>query len=393
MNLSEIRLLQQFRDYPSVSIMLQLRREQWGPSGSRTRLEFMVNEVQRRLQRTAVPLEDVVAVIKNIRALIDTVDFKEKAGSSVAILANRYLAKKTFLPNFVKENIAIGESFSLRALVNSATRAPHFRVLLLSPKEIRLLAGNSAGLRDSDTNQFPMTHPAKIHSSFEQAHLQTFFGQADGYVADLCADDASPLILIGTARDIAVYRAITAIPHGRIAGILAFAPGSSELWISQMHPCCLSLVKEYENRQRVGALRALDEALATDNYATGIHEVWRRAEEGRCKTLVVEENYQCPATVQDDFLRVETANLGDRCGPKFLPDAIDTLIERVLANGGNVSFVDDGTLTRFGQVAAVLYDRQTTVLSTETNTANAPNIVPPIDITWPSRVKVTTGHN
>lgn len=393
MNLSEIRLLQQFRDYPSVSIMLQLRREQWGPSGSRTRLEFMVNEVRRRLQRAAVPADDVRAVIKNIRALVETVDFKEKAGSSLSILANRHLAKKTFLPNFVKENIAIGESFSLRALVNSASRAPFFRVLLLSPKEIRLLAGNSTDLRDANTNQLPMTHPAKIDPAFEQPHLQTFFGQADGYVSDLCADDAAPLILIGTARDIAVYRAITGIPHDRIAGILAFAPGSSDLWLSQMHRCCLNLVKEYEERQMGIALRALETAVAEDNYATGIHEVWRRAEEGLCKTLIVEKNYYCPAIMQDDFLRVESGDLGDRCGPNILPDAVDTLIETILAEGGNVCFVHDGNLTRFGQVAAVLYDRPTSIATMELKTPSAVNIAPPVDSMLTSRVKVTTGHN
>lgn len=393
MNLSEIRLLQHFRDYPSVSIMMQLRREQWGPSGSRTRLEFMVNEVRRRLQRAAVPAADVAAVIKNIRALIETVDFKEKAGSSLSILANRHLAKKTFLPSFVKENIAIGESFSLRALVNSASRAPYFRVLLLSTKEIRLLVGDSAELRDANTNQFPMTHPAKIHPAFEQPHIHTFFGQADSYVSDLCADDAAPLILIGTARDIAVYRAITAIPHERIAGILAFAPGSSDLWLSQLHRCCLNLVKDYEERQMVIALRALETAVAEDNYATGIHEVWRRAQEGLCKTLIVEKNYYCPATLQDDFLRVESADLGDRCGPNILPDAIDTVIQKILAGGGNVGFVHDGNLTRFGQVAAVLYERPTSIATMELKNPKASIIAPPVDSTLPSRVKATTGHN
>lgn len=403
MNLSEIRLLQQFRQYPSITLMLPVNSEPGGVRSSRIRLESMMHDVRRRLEQN-VSASDLILVLKNLRTVIDTLELKDKNARGLAILINRHMAKKIFLPRTVKERLTISESFSYRELVNSCSRAPVFRVLLLAPTEIRLLIGHNDYLRDANLNQFPMIHPSRVHASFEQAHIQTFFGQADSHLDSLRENETAPIILVGAARDVATYQAITSTPREKIAGTLSSSPGSSELWLSQLHTRCLHMMREYEHRQIAGTLKDLERAVAEDNYATGIHEVWRRAGSGRCETLIIEKNYFCPARVENGRLRIEQAHSGDEFGPALLPDAIDDVIEKVVSSGGNVCFVNEGDLARYGHVAAVLSaganrelsrgassepDREQTGQQSRTQSITPP----PVEIALPLREKVTTGHN
>ena len=52
---------------------------------------------------------------------------------------------------------------------------------------------------------------------------------------------------------------------------------------------------------------------------------------------------------------VETAFAGENGSPLFLKDAVDDVIEKVLASGGDVEFVDEGLLDQYGHIAVIEY--------------------------------------
>jgi hypothetical protein len=95
----------------------------------------------------------------------------------------------------------------------------------------------------------------------------------------------------------------------------------------------------------------LSQAVSVNRHASGIDQVWRAAFDKRCQTLLVETGFEHPADVAPD---------GDRLlpysgrGAAALDDAVDEVIERVLADGGEVYFYDPGVLDLHQGVAAVL---------------------------------------
>jgi len=103
--------------------------------------------------------------------------------------------------------------------------------------------------------------------------------------------------------------------------------------------------------RRTRALARLNEAVSVNRHASGIDQVWRAAFEKRCQTLLVETGFEYPA---------ELAPQGDRLlpyggrGPAALDDAVDELIERVIAGGGEAFFYEPGVLDLHQRIAAVL---------------------------------------
>lgn len=75
------------------------------------------------------------------------------------------------------------------------------------------------------------------------------------------------------------------------------------------------------------------------------------AQAGRGKLLLVEKNYHVPAILNEKgkFELVEAVG-----GTDVMDDAVDEIIEAVLAMGGNVAIVDDGSLADHRHIALTL---------------------------------------
>src|SRR5262249_62410158 len=103
--------------------------------------------------------------------------------------------------------------------------------------------------------------------------------------------------------------------------------------------------------RRPGALARLHEAVSASRHASGVDQVWRAAFEKRCQTLLVETGFEYPADLspQGDRLLPYSGR-----GAAALDDAVDEVIERVIAAGGDVFFYDPGVLDLHQRIAAVL---------------------------------------
>src|SRR5262249_56019628 len=103
--------------------------------------------------------------------------------------------------------------------------------------------------------------------------------------------------------------------------------------------------------RRTRALVRLGEAVSANRHASGIDQVWRAAYEKRCQMLLVETGFEHPADLapQSDRLLPYSGR-----GAASLDDAVDEVIERVIADGGDVFFYDPGVLDLHQRIAAVL---------------------------------------
>jgi hypothetical protein len=111
------------------------------------------------------------------------------------------------------------------------------------------------------------------------------------------------------------------------------------------------IVQTVRNAQQDDALKTLDAAVSAQKFVSTIGEAWRLAQEGRGKLLVVEKGYHEPAILAANGGIELVAEPG---GTEVIDDAVDEIIEAVLANGGEVVLVEDGSLEQHQRIALVL---------------------------------------
>ena len=101
-------------------------------------------------------------------------------------------------------------------------------------------------------------------------------------------------------------------------------------------------------------LNQLEDAAGKKKLAVGMRDVWREAMSDKGRLLVVEKNYIFAAQhgSSDEFIYKATEPYNKF---SYIKDAVDDAIEKVLENGGDVEFVDEGVLKDYHQIALVQY--------------------------------------
>jgi hypothetical protein len=355
---SELQRLQGHHEYPSISVLAPTHRT--APANKRDRI-VVKNLVAKGLKRLYDEFKkrDVAALVEKLNKLVDQVDW-EHSLEGLALFAGRDVATAVPLPFKVKARVAIDADFATRDLVFALNRSPRYRVLVLTEKPARLFEATTNLLTEHTTKPFPMIHKGPGGASRlpggqginrsavrDESHRQ-FFRQVDEALGSIQKEDHLPLVVVGIDRYLAFYQEITKDSEA-IVGLVA---GSHD----KPSPSALGKVvwpvfKAGSTLKRTRALVRLSEAVSVNRHASGIDQVWRAAFDKRCQTLLVETDFEYPADLAPE---------GDRLlpysgtGAAALDDAVDELIERVLADGGEVFFYEPGVLDLHQQIAAVL---------------------------------------
>jgi hypothetical protein len=277
----------------------------------------------------------------------------------LALFASRDVATAVHLPFRPRARVVIDATFATRDLVFSLNRSPRYRVLVLTEKPTRLFDATTNVLTEYTDKPFPMVHkgpggasrlpggPGINRSAVrDEAHRQ-FFRKVDEALNAIQKEDPLPIVVVGVDRYFAFYQEVTKNPDA-IVGVVA--RNHDEPSPSALGKLVWPVFKSGATLKRTRALVRLKEAVSVNRHASGIDLVWRAAFEKRCQTLLVEIGFEHPADLapQGDRLLPYTGQ-----GESALDDAVDELIEKVLADGGEVFFFDPGVLDLHQRIAAV----------------------------------------
>jgi hypothetical protein len=357
-SLSELRRLQSHRDYPSVSILAPTHRT--APANKRDPIvvKNLVTEALNRLE-AEFPKREVAAVVKNLNKLVSKVDWAHTL-DGLALYASREVATAVDLPFKVKARAVVDATFATRDLLFTFNRAPRYRVLVLGEKPTRLFDAQANVLTEVTAKPFPMTHKgpggaSKLpggkginRSAVRDESHREFFQKVEAAVAELQKHDPLPIVLVGVDRFLAFYQEVASDPDA-IVGLVA---GSHD----QTSPSALGKLawpafQAGATLVRTRAMVRLNEAVRANRHASGIQQVWRAAYDKRIQILLVEQDYEYPADLAPDGASL-VEYTGQGAGA--LDDAVDEVIERVIADGGRVYFYDPGVLDLHDQIGAVL---------------------------------------
>ncbi|MBV9390052.1 MAG: hypothetical protein JOZ78_26815 [Chroococcidiopsidaceae cyanobacterium CP_BM_ER_R8_30] len=351
----DLHQLQSLLKVPALSILLPTHRTSPDNKQDPIRVKNLVDEATERLA-TEFSWRELEPLLKRLETLVSEIDYPYTL-DGLALYVSHDFAKLYYLPFAVPARVVIDQTFATRDLVYGMHRALRYWVLLLSQSSTRLLAGTAQILEEVHDRNFPiqMTGPGattalpyEADSSYLDDRHRRFFQQVDRAFISYAKDDELPLIVGGVDRQISFFQEVSQYKP-LIADTLT--GNFDRATIHELTPQVWSIVQNLRETQRANALQELEHAVSAQKVVSTIEEVWRLAQEGRGKLLLFEKNYHVPAIVTEDG-RLE---LVDQVGSmEVMDDAVDEIIEVVLAKGGSVAIMDDGALSIHQHIALIL---------------------------------------
>ncbi len=359
MNQHDVRLLQQIRNYPAVTITLPTHRIAPQNRQDPIRVRNLVNEATNRLLGE-FSRREISPLLTRLEELTNSIDYRF-ALDGLALFVGQDIARAVYLPFAVKERVVVDETFFTRDLVLNLHRSPRYWVLALSEQPTRLYEGLRDTLIEVQEEGFPLVHTGPggsgalpggagvSRSAYRDERHRQFFRQVDETLKVFMRDDPLPLALVGVDRYLAFFDQVTS----HKSAIVTTVTGSHDKTPAhELAKIVWPMVKANYAAERQQTLQELDRAVSERRVVSTVGEVWRLANEGRARLLAVEEDYHVPARL--DPSGTHLIPVDDATEPGVIDDAVDEIIETVMNKGGQVRFMDNGQLDRYSRIAVIL---------------------------------------
>lgn len=215
----------------------------------------------------------------------------------------------------------------------------HYYVLSLSEDTSRLYEAFRESLIDIDNTLFPVRAlKVPAESELSVGHRQTLLGVLDDNFGEYYDREPLAMVLAGSARNREAFTSLTRHANVIIGNTKSDHSDTSTVDLGHI---TWDIVKHVMARAGGKLARQLDAAERQHKLRVGIDAVTKSVDSGAGATLLVEESYQ--AVAENDALLLDEEE-----------SVVDIVIEKVLALGGNVLFVAEGSLSSVDRIALIL---------------------------------------
>jgi hypothetical protein len=360
MNLTteERSVLKAQKYYPSVSVILPFDVKVSLKEELQHQLKLASDEVRRQLRENYAE-EIVLPVLEKLEAQVGNVDFSSDR-KSIAIFVSPVLAKTFYLDVAVEPKIILDESFEIRDLIYAKQATFKYLVLLLSGKHAKLFLGSNHHLvklrlesashsaaydKDLAERVLNFSDPDDVRDNL----IEKFVRHTDDGIDAAVRSYGLPLFVVAPQRIGSEFRRIS---RHKIDGLVFgnYDDASTSDIVAAVAP----ELDKWQAEKTAGILGRLQDAMKAKKLICGVSGIWGAAKDKMGRLLVVEKNFQVAADHTDSahFIRRHNGDQGDGL---YIKDAVDDIIEMVLAGGGEVVFVEDGALNEFLHIALVTY--------------------------------------
>lgn len=345
---------------PAVSIIVPFEPKMSLKAELMHTLKISTDNVEKELQKN-YPEEITELVIRKLGTLISNLNFNTHK-KSIAIYVSPVFEKVLYLDLAVEEKIIIDESFEIRDLVYCKKQAHRYLLLVLSAKKSEMFLGNSESFVRIITNSPESLNPdekdgpEKVanfsdQSAFKEKLMEKFLHHIDNKLDLILKSYQLPLFVFGTERILGHFKKVTRHNASVIEYISGNYVGATEL---QLKEALTPHIGDWTKIKQKKLLNELNEAINSKRLVYGMKDVWRQAMNHKGRLLLVEKNYMYAAEHSSEkeniYKAIEPYN-------KFscIKDAVDDVIEKVLGNGGDVEFVEEGMLKDYHHIALIQY--------------------------------------
>lgn len=359
MNRNEIINLQAIKEYPSVSILSPTHRTFPENQQDNIRVRNLIKEAKNRLTKEFGKRESEI-LVKKLDDIADEVDYNN-ALDGLAIFVNKHTSKIFYLPFKVLERVIIDETFATRDLVFAINRSPRYWVLALSEKPTRLFEGFHDTLNEIKNDDFPVEYegPAETESlpggkdiknpTYGADQSKSFFRNVDNKFNKYFKEEKLPIGLLGVDKNLSFFNEVAS----NIEHVITSVSGNyDKLSPHELSKIIWTPMKKEFNKARQEVFGRIEKAINSKKFVSGIDEVWQTTEQGKGDTLIVEEDYHVSAKVDSNTQHLILTDIKDKSGA--MEDAVDEVIEKVIAKGGKVVFVNNNSLEKYSRIAMIL---------------------------------------
>jgi hypothetical protein len=359
MNYHDIKEISKIKGEPCVTITLFTHRTAPRNQQDKIRLENLVKQAEIQLLEK-YDKNQAAPVIERLKNLARDIDYQNTLDGLV-VFVNASFARTFYLPFNIGERVVVQDSFHTRDLVFAMNRTPRYWVLVLSEKPTRLFEVSRKEFIEVDEGEFPMTHEGPggeqalpggfgiKRSGYRDEYHRKFFRSVDNALRPFLLDDPLPLVVVGVDRFLAFFNKMTQHQDWIIASLKGSHDSSS---VHELGELVWPLVKVALDEKRQQVFAELEQAISDRKYASSVGEVWRMANDGRGRLLIVEEDFHYPAKIDEKTGQLVPAE--DPTAPGVITDVVDEIIETVLRKDGKVVFVDKGKLQNHRGIALIL---------------------------------------
>lgn len=224
----------------------------------------------------------------------------------------------------------------------------HYYVLSLSEKTNRLYECFRGTLIDVQNQGFPVEPSTPIHNQTDyEDRLRNLLRATDRRFSHYFQQEPLRLIVVGEKRVRSVFESVTEHQDIVIGSVEGDHTATSPRDLGQI---VWPIVKEAISGRRSAALNELEVAEKAQKLIVGLEAVGRHLDVG--SRLFVEEDYQVKGTMRRaDQTWMVSPEVDVR---EVIDDAVDTVIESVLAIGGSVVFMNTGSLMKQKRIALIM---------------------------------------
>ncbi len=327
-----------------------------------TELEYRLKLATRKIETELLArytASVAVNLLQRLKTLIKKLSYNTHK-KSIAIFISPIVEKVYYLDMPMEEKIIIDDSFEIRDIVYSKKELHKYLVLVLSSKQSRIYIGNnnqlirivsdvpehvSAYINDIPSRVANFSDPSRR----KEVMLDKFLYHIDEGLSLLLQAYPLPLFVLGTLRTTGHFKKTTRNGHRVVAYIKGNYGEANE---RQLYNVLAPLLSDWKKIKEKDILQQIESAMNARKLSIGIEDVWKEAMHKRGRLLVIEKNYTCSARRGDKKDSIYLKR-NDDSGNADIKDVVDDVIEKVLANGGDVEFVDPGVLADYKQIVLI----------------------------------------
>ncbi len=228
----------------------------------------------------------------------------------------------------------------------------HYYVLSLGDRTSRLYEAFRDTLIDILNKGFPIESSVGVGGTEEPARrddrMREFIRTADQHFDHYLTQDPLRLVVVGAGEYLSLFRTVTS-HHDVLIGMVEGDYSATSP--HDLGKIVWPIVKEAMAGTGEKAIRDLATAEDSRNVASGIDAVGHLAGSGTGDTLFVEDGYHMKGGIREtDHSLIMSKDLDIQ---EAIDDAVDAIIEKVLEKGGNVVFLESGSLAKLQRIALV----------------------------------------
>lgn len=353
---ADVRRLARMTHPLSVSVLMSTTPATCMGPADVVRLRALVREVDRRLADE--PDRRAVARVRVHLAAALSAATAGATDHGVALLVSPVGTHVFHLRVKPADRVVVDPTFATRDLVRSAFEDPEFLMLVIDGRAARLIHYDQRYARPVLEHDFPMVRPeATVRGRGEvgvvdrarREAARTFLRQVDARLAVRLAEQPLPVVLVASDRTAAEFLAVSR--GRRVSAVLR--SGATRLPLAELERRARAALTSHVTDRGAAALDTVHARLRQRRAIAGLAPAWAAMLHVDPEVLVVERSYAAAVRLDEGgFCLAE-----DPEEPGVIDDAVDELIEAVLARGGEVVMVPDGALAHRGRLVLAIRGR------------------------------------